>query len=373
MRRNPLIAVGALLAAAVGGGLFWLRRRWRADYPDAESLLQNPAVDAVAMRTQSGNVELRWLPEAPKINIYGGDTPARFTRQPVEVIYGGQLALLENAPAKDYRYHLLEFEGEAHDGERLIVAERELPLEGAVNFRDIGGYRAASGRYLRWNRVYRAGQLSGLTAGDHQRLQAMGIQLSCDLRSHEEAAAEPDELPPGVRYVHDPVESDEPRLRQLQRLLTNRGQMDAFMTEVYTQLLVDEHADVYGRVFERLADLDNLPIVLHCTAGKDRTGIAVALLLAYLGVPDDVILADYSLSNRHFQTFVQTGERAIQSVARLGLSVETMLPLFTANPATMAATLDYIRVTYGSVEGYLTDAAGVDRATLDRVRENLLH
>ena len=361
-----------MLIAAGVGTWWWLRDRWQADYPDPESLLQSPFVDAVAMRTTSGNLELRWVPEAPRTNIYGGKSTTTFTKKPVEVVYGETVALLEQSPAKDYPYHLLEFEGQAHDGERLVVAVKEVPLEGAINFRDIGGYRTANGQHVRWNRIYRAGQLGHLTDEDMNQLEALGIQISCDLRSQEERDEQPDVLPDSVRYLHYPIQTNETRAQQIRRLVLNRGRMDSFMQEAYIQVIVDANADVYAQIFELVADEDNLPLILHCTAGKDRTGVGVALLLSYLGVPDDVILADYSLSNKYFEDFVNVGEDAIRSVSRLGLSVETLLPLFTADPSILEGTLTHIRKRYGSVHDYLINAGGISEETLKRVRQNMV-
>ncbi|MEM6530773.1 MAG: tyrosine-protein phosphatase, partial [Chloroflexota bacterium] len=196
--------------------------------------------------------------------------------------------------------------------------------------------------------------------------------LSCDMRLDEEVDDAPDNLPESVTLERIPVQSGETRSQQVQRLMKAQGRMDEFMRGAYRQVIIDRNPQVFVQFFRRVADESNLPLVVHCTAGKDRTGVAIALLLDVLGVPDDVIAADYSLSNRYYDNFVELGEDAIKSVSRLGLTVENMLPLFTADPETILATLAHVRSTYGSTERYLIDAGGLEPDTIDRVRKIML-
>lgn len=254
----------------------------------------------------------------------------------------------------------------------LSVAEREIPLDGTANFRDIGGYRTADGRYTAWGKVYRAGDLSRLTEADLQRLTNMQLRTSCDLRTMAEVEEAPDKLPDSVTYVGLPVVMQERRSRQVRNLLKYRAQMDAAMLDAYTRVGIENNPAVFGGVIKQIANADNLPLVVHCTAGKDRTGMAIALLLTVLGVPDDTILADYSLSNAHFDAIHAMGEKAITPLKRFGVTTATMMPLFTANPEVMAATLAHVRETYGSAEDYLITRGGVTPAEIVQVRALLL-
>ncbi len=355
---------------------YLLRRQGKAvDYPTAQALTRFPQTPATVTRHSPDELHIKWQWQADAVYIYTGRDPLGSTkgRRAVTVQGEANSVTLSQHPASKRVYFTLTFEGGDHDGQQLVIGERELALEGAVNFRDVGGYRTQDGQVVRWGRVYRAGQLNSLTDGDLAMLTQMGLQLSCDLRLPEEVAEAPDRLPPMMHYEAIPVQSSESRSDQIRRLLGARGRMDDFMVTAYTDVIVDNNPDVYARVFERIADPANLPLVVHCTAGKDRTGVAMALLLALLGVPDDVIEADYALSNLHYDTFEALGEDAIRSFGRVGLNVQTLLPLFTANPKTIRATLAHVRERYGSVEGYLTKAGGLNSETLDRVRDNLLN
>lgn len=256
------------------------------------------------------------------------------------------------------------------------LAERIIPLEGAFNFRDIGGYRSIGGKRVRKGLVYRSGGLNDLTDSDLAFMQRANIKLVCDLRSHEEVQAEPDRLPqnPAPHYVHMPLntDADHDRWERLFALFFNRRKLTSMMPEAYKRMMIDGNARLYGDILRRLSGNENLPAIIHCTAGKDRTGIAIALLLKWLGVPDDTIVADYSLSNRYFERFYEFGTRAVKSLNRLGVTGEHIKPLLIANPAAMRAALEHIDTKYGSIERYLRDAAGLDDSVLSRLRELLL-
>lgn len=376
-RRHWLLQLIFAVLGALGVAA-WLRQRTRPRppapaYPSAASLLREPPVDARVVRNAHGGLNLHWKAQAETIIVYSGTAPdAINTAEPLAVTSDVNSVTFNKLDLNQRHYFRLAFVGGPRDGETLTVAEREIPLDGAANFRDIGGYRTADGRYTAWGKVYRAGDLSKLTEADLQRLTNIHLQTSCDLRTAEEVAEAPDRLPAGVAYVALPVLMREGRSRQLRQLMKYRSQMDQAMIDAYTRVGIENNPQVFGGVFQRVADADQLPLVIHCTAGKDRTGMAVALLLAVLGVPDETILADYSLSNAHFDAIRALGERAITPLRRVGMNAETVQPFFTANPDVMAATLAHVRDKYGSAERYLTTRGGVAPTAIARVRELLL-
>lgn len=251
---------------------------------------------------------------------------------------------------------------------------RIVHLEGAVNFREVGGYPTASGGRVRRGMVYRAGSLARLTESDLERLQSLNLKLICDLRGNDEVQDEPDRLPqnPTPHRVHLPLVAEDDRLERLWMLFFDRRKLSNFMREMYSRIILEQNARLYGSILERLSHSENLPALIHCTAGKDRTGIAIALLLSVLGVPEETILADYSLSNLHFDTFYQYGSRAMKAIERFGLSAADIQPFLLANPATLKGALDDMRRKYGSLETYLTQAAGLDPAALSRLRALLV-
>jgi protein-tyrosine phosphatase len=250
--------------------------------------------------------------------------------------------------------------------------ERTIPLASAPNLRDIGGYATTDGQRVRKGMVYRAGSLSGLTTADMETLSRLNLRLVCDLRSDDEVNGAPDRLPPGTRYLHVPILADDDTARRLRALLFNREQLYTILMEGYTRVIIDKNAGVIGRTLRSLSDEDALPAVIHCTAGKDRTGVAIALLLLALGVPEDTVLADYTLSNHHYHHFLSIADAAVKPLGLLGIRGADLQPLLIADAKNLRATLEYVRQQYGSVERYLRDAASVDDATLQRLRATLL-
>ncbi len=252
--------------------------------------------------------------------------------------------------------------------------DRLIPLQGTVNFRDMGGYMTADGRRVRKGLVYRAGMLANLEAEDMAYLEKIGLKLVCDLRSFEEKDLAPDKLPAidGLEYLHLPLNAEDNRAERLRTLLFNPRAFEDIMVQMYKDVIVDGNAALYGTILRRIADPANLPTLIHCTAGKDRTGVGVALLLMLLGVPDATIVADYTLSNTFHENFRAYGAQAVARLKWLGVNADDIQPLLICRPETMQATLDHIRAKYGGIEGYLTTAAGLDEGVLKALRTNLI-
>jgi protein-tyrosine phosphatase len=144
---------------------------------------------------------------------------------------------------------------------------------------------------------------------------------------------------------------------------------DSFMGEMYVSML-DNDAPTFGRLLASLSGPDRLPALFHCTAGKDRTGIAAALLLSVLGVADDVVLDDYELTNRY--RAARRIEELRPALADAGVDVEDVRSFLSAPRLAMETALSHLRRRYGSVEAYLLGPAGVDGEALTRLRRRLV-
>src|ERR1700757_3836305 len=160
------------------------------------------------------------------------------------------------------------------------AARRVLPLEGSINFRDLGGYPTQDGRHVRWGKLYRAGNMGGLTAADCAYLADLNIRSVCDLRTPEEREAAPNNwaLSAGINYWCRDYESTFGVLRKL--LASNLPDPEAARAAIIAgyRRLPFEHAPAYRVLFERIKSGD-IPLVFNCSAGKDRTGTAAALIL----------------------------------------------------------------------------------------------
>lgn len=254
------------------------------------------------------------------------------------------------------------------------MIERRLVLDGPVNFRDLGGYETTGGRSVRWGRVYRSDSLESLTPGDIARLEELGVRFVCDLRRDEECATAPSRMlgHPTIRIEHLPVggiaaETKSMAARMLRGEIPELG-VEA-MAQVYLTIL-DLHPESFSRVVARAADPARLPMVVHCTAGKDRTGVATALILGAVGVDDETIAADYELTTE-FHSLAKIAEVRPQLEA-VGIEFAKVEAYWSAPRAVMAAALHGIRERWGGIESYLRGPGGMSHATLDRLHLNLL-
>lgn len=254
-----------------------------------------------------------------------------------------------------------------------IERDRTLSLPTAVNLRDIGGYPAANGSRIKWGLIYRSGTLYDLSDDDAAALAARGIKLICDFRSEQESAAAPDDAARlGARYEAMPLDADHDSMRRLRAMMFQPHKLRELMRESYSELMLERNAPLIGRFLRLVAEPHNLPVLFHCTAGKDRTGMAAMILMSLLGVPDDVIAADYSLSNAYHDRFRAYVGEAVKKLRWFGLNVDDLYPLLIADPELMRSALESVRQRYGTVENYVINRCGVDAAMISKLRELLL-
>jgi protein-tyrosine phosphatase len=256
------------------------------------------------------------------------------------------------------------------DGGVSASRERKISLEGAYNFRDLGGYHTQDGRRLRRGQFFRSDDLSELTDADLATLQGLDLRSIIDLRSPRELKGKGDRLPAGSTYKHIRIYKREPLVEYFWAAFFQRHLLAAALGANYIEL-IETRAQTFGTAIRLLADLKNLPLVYHCSAGKDRTGIVCALVLSLLGVPDETIVADYSLSNlgyeHYYSEFIASGQ-----LEGWGVPYEEFQPLFVVQPDWMRNLLQHIYEKYGSAEKYLLQKAGLNQQVLESIRKNLL-
>ena len=250
--------------------------------------------------------------------------------------------------------------------------QRILSLHGAANFRDLGGYHTVDGRQVKWGSIYRSEALGRLSEEDLEHLRELGLRLICDLRTPGEIKRLPDRVPKTTRWAATPAQEGDFDKSMLSTLLFNRKIIPELMRQSYPKLLV-ENAHYFGAILSLYANPDNLPAVFHCTAGKDRAGLTAALLLGLLGVPEKTIVEDYTLSNLAFEALFSAfvGDN-FSTLRPFGIPLKELHPMLIADPTWMEGALALIRERFGSFQTYLVDAAGMDAAVLDRIRDNLL-
>lgn len=249
---------------------------------------------------------------------------------------------------------------EAMSFRRLVM------FDGVANFRDLGGYTTSASQSVRWGRVYRSSALDKMTEKDSGLFLSLGIRTICDLRSARERELSPTMLPPASMANIFPVEIVSSAGRRLKDLVASENPT----TEAYREIMVDgyrsyirEHAEQFRRLFELLSDERSYPLLFHCAAGKDRTGIAAALLLAVLGVSLDEIFDDYLLTNSHWH-----------GNSPFAISAPTaLLPtIISADRSYLSAALDAIGEDHGSTEQFFESRLGLSPAAVDRLRQLML-
>jgi len=301
MDRRHFLVAGAASAAAVA-------------LAPAARARGRTLLDGKANRRDAERVELSWASDRPALVRVSADpdaAPATMRTLQAKAKGGGASV---KAPVSPRPYFLVT----TADGGQVRLAERLLPLQGGRNFRDLGGYRAADGRQVKWGKLFRSGVMSGLTPADMSYLTAIGLRVICDLRSREERATRPNPFQAQGAGAPQVAAAGYAmfRLDALHNATTRDAAIEAFAQSYveFSQALAPQYADMFDRLARGEA-----PLAVNCSAGKDRTGVASALILSVLGVPRETIVADYALT----QVYTPMDLRAMSTQsADLGLPPE---------------------------------------------------
>ncbi|MGH7963991.1 MAG: tyrosine-protein phosphatase, partial [Candidatus Binatia bacterium] len=227
-------------------------------------------------------------------------------------------------------------------------AETLLRLESVLHFRDLGGHVTTDGHIVRQGRLYRSGAFSHVTDQDLSQVQTLKIASICDLRGEDERTRAPNRWPQdqATKVILLNVTDDRTLWRRLSSTLSAESAR-TLMIEVYRRM-PRSFVSVLPVLIARLLEPDGLPAVIHCTAGKDRTGFACALLLLTLGVPRDAVYQDYLLS-----TELDGNQRALDFITReLTLRTgtvpdsEAIRPFITVKPEYLDTALDTMTAEY---------------------------
>ena len=328
--------------------------------------------DASVERVAKATVRISWKTHFKdlQVSIYHGNSPEAIQHNAPRYRIKGETTVEISGLNSDMPHY---FEIVSDKGSARVISERRLPLQGAVNFRDLGGYATTAGQRVRWGKVFRSDHLSNLTERDIDFLKRMKIHCVCDFRTSTEAQRRPDRFPgdgPG-EHLHLPIDnlkSDPTDLFQKLERGDTSWLTKEFLIEGYI-LNIDEFAPVWGEVFKRLADPGHLPLVFHCTGGKDRAGTCAALILLSLGVSEKAVIYDHGLSNIYIRDVVN-GLYAKFDAA--GIDREKISPYFSAPRYCIEALLAHLREKYGSPIEYLKSKAGVTEEMLKKIRGQLL-
>ncbi|QES48744.1 protein-tyrosine-phosphatase [Streptomyces venezuelae] len=270
-------------------------------------------------------------------------------------------AVVTGLPAADRQW----FDFDADRGAGLRLADRLVKLDGAVNFRDAGGYRTANGQWVKMGEVYRSDALDKLTENDLAKLRRLRIETVFDLRMADERAKDPDKVPAGARYVVADVFAGSGSFQTLPK--TPDEAVKAMVDAEKAMVSGEGGKKAYSQVFDGVRRDHSRAVLFHCTAGKDRTGWADAALLTALGVPQETVMADYLASNDYRKA---ANDAILDHLPPQQAAVYK--PLLDVRPEYLNSGYDEVKAAYGTFDRYLEDGLGIDARELKRLKKDLL-
>ena len=260
--------------------------------------------------------------------------------------------------------------------------QRRLEMYGTPNFRDFGGYHAANGKKVKWGYLFRSGQLSNLTDSDLSLLDSLQLDLICDFRREEEQSNAPNRLPAtrSLRVLSVPIipGSNAEFFDQLDssnaETAPDDGQsspqaMYEFMVEINRDFALGQ-SDAYAKMFAEILHIDDAKFLVHCAAGKDRTGFAAAVFLMALGVSREVVMQDYLMTARYFLPELEM--QRIKQKYEMNLPDHAILPMLEVHEEYLSAALGAIDSRYPSFETYLEEELNIGSEELAELRGRYL-
>lgn len=246
-------------------------------------------------------------------------------------------------------------------------AKREIKLQGAFNFRDLGGYKTKDGRQIKWGKIYRSAEISKLTTEDLKIITALSINRDFDFRGTLEVEKAPDKMPTHVLRISLPAGSEEVGKNDAAMMarMVNTNDGDSIMLPFYNN--INSFKEKYKPIFDQLlVQQKDSAILFHCSAGKDRTGIFAALLLSSLGVDSATIFEDYLASNFYSQNKNSSVRKML--VQNFKIKENVVNDLLGVKAIYLQATFAAINKQYGSLDNYLHNVMELDNQKLEKLK-----
>ena len=331
---------------------------------------QNCSITALCEEDNNGNYILKWelYPEQDNasIEIYVSDNDSVFPSSPAMITDANNyIAVLAKGDSLGYRYFRLKVGQSVSD----VITNRFFELNSVQNFRDAGGYRTTDNKMMRWGKIFRSGDFSGLTPEDESRLNKLKLKTLIDFRPNKAIRKSPDRLNLTNEF-HLPITAnayDNVSKRIIEGKFL-RGDAVIYTQDFYRDM-VENYTQAYARMFDYMCDANNYPIVLHCYLGKDQSGIATYFILRALSVPAEVAEEDYMLSNMGINK-----DKIMSGADSLSESRQEALTMITkTDPAFLRYAMSGLRAKYGSIDNYMTTELKLTTDKRKKLQEILLY
>lgn len=251
-----------------------------------------------------------------------------------------------------------------------IVTNRYIEMNNIKNFRDIGGYFTKSEEQMKWGSIFRSGDLSSATLYDQEKIRRLGIKTIIDFRTESTSKKYPILVHPNINKISIPIVQLDSKALDDIILDKNLTQSDAVrkIQDSYISI-IENNKEEFSKMFEVLLDIDNYPVLISGSLGKDRVGIATFLILSAVGIPQNVIVSDYLLS----QDYINVSKIVKDAQSKPEYFQEAVTAIFSVKTSYINYVIDYINQKYGSVDLYLEKQLNLSPQNKNLLRKYLLY
>lgn len=335
------------------------------------SCAQNiPDISVVSEENRIGNSIIKWemtpLIKGP-VKVFASKNPDYIPEDnPVAMTSTTENRLTIVPPHVDERYY---YKVVFNNQFSVKTANRNIIIPGVQDFRDLGGYQSQYKRkHVKWGKVYRSAEMDNLSRTALKELKNMGIRTIIDLRTPEEQK-DTSALQKTFKVIHIPVsiQKVESLIHKIQKGEIHGDTIQTILEHINRNLAVNYQKE-YRQMIQQLLNPETYPVVIQCSSGKGRTGIASAILLSALGVNEEIVMEDYQLSNLYFN--IRNSSEYAYDLP--DYSQEAITTVYSAKENFLNAAREQIERKYGSVSNYLIEGLQLTRRDIQQLRSLLL-